>query len=359
MFMFIGMAGFLAFIVYLILSVISGLRKTGKAKKHLKMAAIMFVVFMVGAMNSSDELEEAPVETEATVTDEKQETAKEEQKEEIAPSAVADVKNAIQKGMDYQDYKQIEQDQLNVETGETYSIGNGNEGHVLKATDGYVVVGTDYSKVLSVESFASNEEAKSYADRLVKEAEAAELAAKEKIYEESKIKLSGSGDESTDMINLQAGFAVFEGNYTGGSNFIVKLMDEAGNNVELLVNEIGSYKGKTFAMINTTGNYYLDIKASGNWNFSISQQIPPTPAELPTEISGEGDDVVFVRAGGGNYKFTSTHQGSSNFIVRINGTGLLVNEIGNYSGSTRNKLENGDFAIVVKADGKWSIKIEE
>ena len=360
---FLGIIGFVGFLVFIVLGIVSAFRKTGKAKKQFIIAGILFVVFIVGAgsAGTSEESASKPKEDEKSAQQEEAKEKKEKkEKKEIPPSTVADVTSAVTVGMDFKTYTDVKDSKLNVEHPESLSIGNGNVGSVLQATDGFVVVGTDGVTVLSVDTFASLEEAKAYGEKLNAEAEAAKEAEKLKKFEDSKLSLSGSGDTASDMIELEAGFAVFEGSYSGSGNFIVQLMDENGNNVELLVNEIGSYNGKTFAVINTAGNYYLNVTASAGWNFTIYQSVPPNIADAPTELSGRGDDVIFVNAKSGNYKFTSTHQGSSNFIVRLNGSGLLVNEIGNYSGSTRQKLgTSGAYAFVVNADGNWSIKIEE
>lgn len=358
LFDFLGIIGLIGFIVFIVLGLLSVIRKTGKAKKQFIIAGILFIVFFIGAVASGPSEEgtaDKPAKAEA-----EQEEAKEEKKAEIAPSVVADITSAITVGMEFDAFIDVKDNNLNVEQPDSLSIGNGNVGTVLQATDGLVVVGTDGEKVLSVETFATLEEAKAHSEKLYAEAEAAKEAEKLQKFEESKLSLSGSGDAATELIELKAGFAVFEGSYSGSRNFIVQLMDENGNNVELLVNEIGAYNGKTFAIIKTDGNYYLNVKASGSWNFSIYQSAPPNMVNAPTELSGSGDDVVFINAKSGNYKFTSTHQGSSNFIVRLNGTGLLVNEIGNYNGSTREQLStSGVYAFVVNADGKWSIKIEK
>lgn len=44
----------------------------------------------------------------------------------------------------------------------------------------------------------------------------------------------------------------------------MQLIVDSGNTIELLVNEIGPYQGKTFALIPATGEYLLDITADGN-----------------------------------------------------------------------------------------------
>ncbi|PMC40162.1 hypothetical protein CJ195_00125 [Bacillus sp. UMB0899] len=74
--------------------------------------------------------------------------------------------------------------------------------------------------------------------------------------------------------------------------------------MELLVNTIGNYKGKTVAVIPADGNYYLNVTAGGKWNFSIYQTPRLDIAEAPTTLEGTGDDVVFFNTTSGNHKFT-------------------------------------------------------
>lgn len=226
----------------------------------------------------------------------------------------------------------------------------------MTATDGIVVVSVDGVKVFAVNQFKTMDEVKEFEKAELAKAEVAE---KQKL-EASKININGSGDTASDALPLKAGFAIFEGENKGGSNFAVHLQDSNGNNLELLVNTIGSYKGKTFAMIPNDGDYYLNITSSGQWNYSISQFVPFEMPDAPSVIEGSGDDVVFVNAKSGNYKLSFNNTGESNFVVLLNGGDLLVNEIGSYQGSTRKNLStDGPYAFVVKSDGNWSINIEK
>ncbi|MCM3729396.1 hypothetical protein M3226_27770 [Neobacillus cucumis] len=94
-------------------------------------------------------------------------------------------------------------------------------------------------------------------------------------------------------------------------------------------------------------------------NFTVSN-LPGYVPNAPTTLKGTGDDVVFFNANSRNYKFSFTHQGQSNCAVKLNGSGLMVNVIGNYSGSMRQKLgTDGVYLLQIIADGNWTATIEK
>lgn len=71
--------------------------------------------------------------------------------------------------------------------------------------------------------------------------------------------------------------------------------------------------------------------------------------------SGAGDGVFLYS--GSAVKLAVTHNGSSNFVVSEENSaafhmGLLVNEIGAYSGTV--PLGAGPAAIIIQADGSWT-----
>ena len=53
------------------------------------------------------------------------------------------------------------------------------------------------------------------------------------------------------------------------SNFIIWLMDNQGNEIDLVANEIGNFNGSKAVSITQSGNYLLNIDADGNWEVSI------------------------------------------------------------------------------------------
>lgn len=179
--------------------------------------------------------------------------------------------------------------------------------------------------------------------------------------EELTTTISGSTDMGTDAISLEEGFAVIESTYNGSGNFAVVLQDSQGQMLDLLVNEIGSYKGKSFVWVEETGDYYLNINGNqGDWNIKIMQYRPLDVENLPGILKGNGDDVIFFEINQGSYQIALTHNGSSNFVVTVNAVNLLVNEIGNYEGSQRFSFENSStYVFVVKADGDWTITVKE
>jgi sortase (surface protein transpeptidase) len=367
---FIAGVGFLGFVVFIVIGLISLIKRNGKAKKNFGIAVGLFVLFMIGVVNS-DSAEEATTEakTKEGVSKEtkeekpqKEEKKKDEKAEEKkpAPSSVSDVLAVVKIEMSDKEFKKVKEGQLNVEHPKSISVGNGNVGYVLQATDGLVVANTDGEKIFDVVQFKTMDEVDHYEKDSVAKAEAKRKEEAKKEREASKIALNGSGDTASDAIKLKGGWAIFEGTHNGGANFIVQLQDANGDDLELLVNTIGSYKGKTFAQIPADGDYFLNINADGAWNFNIYQSPPADVADAPATLQGNGDDVVFFNAKSDTYKFTFTHKGQGNFIVLLNGEGLMVNEIGSYSGSTRQNLgTDGFYALVINADGAWTAKVEK
>ena len=341
----------LVFVIYLVLGIIAVFKKNGTAKKKF---IISIVFFVLSALTLPDTETTTNENNESKSTNEKIEKEEQtEEKEKTKELTKEQIKSQVEVGMTFKDFSNLAQDALNVKLHDYISLGNNVIGIPMQATDGLVLLTSDLKTISEIHEFENLDEAKKYGLEV-------EAKAKAQAYEDSKIKLSGSGDSATELIKLSSGFAVFEGQHTGSSNFIVKLMDENGNSQDLLVNKIGSYKGKTFANISSSGSYYLEVKAGGNWNFTITQGFPLEMNKVPTSFNGNGDDVVFFEADKGNYKFTFNHSGSSNFIVKLNGSSLMVNKIGQYQGNMRKKLDtDGVYVLVIRADGDWSVTIEE
>jgi hypothetical protein len=175
--------------------------------------------------------------------------------------------------------------------------------------------------------------------------------------ERSNRRLSGTG---TDVItgsipDDRMTIATIE--HTGASNFIVWAVDDEGEKLDLLVNEIGDYSGtRSVNFGSARGLRGIDIQADGAWSMVIQ------PANWAHELTasggdGRGEDIVDAsRLAGAVVRLT--HDGDSNFVIWVydddgERIDLLVNEIGEYAGTHR--VPNGAAWFDVSADGNWTV----
>ena len=180
------------------------------------------------------------------------------------------------------------------------------------------------------------------------------------------LSFSGQGHRAISSIQLDTGLTIITLTHTGSANFVVWLRDSNGDDVDLLVNEIGPFNGSTALGIATSGNYALDIDADGAWTIKIEQLKPTSAPGVPHTFTGTGpeasplfwlDDALTT--------FDMSHDGSSNFAIWLldsNGdpVDLLVNEIGDFDGSTAVGVPAaGVYILDVEADGDWTVSVEQ
>lgn len=133
--------------------------------------------------------------------------------------------------------------------------------------------------------------------------------------------------------------------HTGSSNFVLQ------SSSELLVNEIGNYEGVTL----TEDAGSLQVTADGPWRIEFRSIRSAQPYAGP-KTDGRGDNVLLYNGPSGVGAFS--HAGESNFVVdEYGGNGLLVNEIGNYTG--RVPISEGPVLLVISADGNWSVAVTD
>ncbi|GAA4562793.1 hypothetical protein GCM10023176_05310 [Micromonospora coerulea] len=84
---------------------------------------------------------------------------------------------------------------------------------------------------------------------------------------------------------------------------------------------------------------------------------PPTPK--PKVVKGRGDDLVRIRELTDLSVVKFTCKCTSNTVLRSDGDGLLVNEIGSYSGKRWINLEEGSMTtqFEIEASGSWTLTI--
>ncbi|MFB3107248.1 MAG: S-layer homology domain-containing protein, partial [Pseudomonadales bacterium] len=171
--------------------------------------------------------------------------------------------------------------------------------------------------------------------------------------------VSGTGNDVIDFQIPGDVPAVLDLTHNGTSNFIVWSLDTSFAKIDLLVNEIGNYQGRRMVH----GGWFtqpelvrhLEIKADGAW--SITAQPMSAARSMTSSLTGSGDDIV--RYEGSASTLTSTHDGTSNFIIwgyESDGkiAGLIVNEIGSYSGT--DLIDFGTAIFDITADGNWTLK---
>lgn len=167
---------------------------------------------------------------------------------------------------------------------------------------------------------------------------------------------TGTGD---NLVTLPSGASagIVTATHDGGGNFAISVLDASNDSTgQLLVNTIGKYSGTSEFGFNSLGEgVTLEVSADGKWSLTIAP-ISTAPALL---AEGAGDRVFLYDGAAG--KLTATHAGSGNFaVVEETGEdfsfGLLINEIGAYSGTV--PLSSGPSVIVVTADGKWTLDAE-
>jgi hypothetical protein len=163
------------------------------------------------------------------------------------------------------------------------------------------------------------------------------------------INISGSGAKSTDFFEISGGLTVFDFSNNGGGNFIAMILDENGEELDLLVNEIGTVKGKKATYL-PNGKYFINVQNGGTWEFNILQPRNLERATIPYTFEGNFPDISKVIFADKLIQVDYTYSGEGNFIVMLlNEFGeqqdLLVNEIGNSTGSTTIKGNGNKYII--------------
>lgn len=167
--------------------------------------------------------------------------------------------------------------------------------------------------------------------------------------------VTGTGDA---VVPLPAGATagIVTATHDGAANFAVQVLDAANQSTgELLVNTIGAYAGSTVFGLRAFGEgTTLQVSADGAWSITVA----PLSAAPPLAPAGAGDGVFLYDGPVGT--LTATHDGDGNFAVSENTGaafefGLLINEIGPYSGTV--PLSAGPSVVDVTANGGWTLTV--
>jgi len=159
--------------------------------------------------------------------------------------------------------------------------------------------------------------------------------------------------EATSKFSLETGLSVFRMNHDGDRNFIVWLLNDEGDQIDILVNKIGEFDGSKAVGITKQGDYILDINADGSWTINIEQPRPSYAPPVPKTLKGTGQQASeMFYLDKGLARFEMTHDGDRNFIV-------WLNKIGEFDGSKAVSIrKGGNYLLSISADGNWEISIE-
>ena len=167
---------------------------------------------------------------------------------------------------------------------------------------------------------------------------------------------SGTGDTVLRSISVSLPSSLHFQTHSDGNNVVKAYYGDSDYDCDLLVNAIDSYDGYTYLIPGRT--YDFEISCDGKWNLEIF-----TVGFLGEKYFVGTDDCVTNIIQPLSKYYTINYNGEGNFVVKQwYGTGehdydLLVNEIGEYSGTVRiSKASEKCFFEVIADNGVWSIR---
>lgn len=200
-------------------------------KKYKMVIACLGYLFIISAIMSGIFGEESTEKTTAPKEDETKvaQTSAKPVKEEILLS-MEQIKTEVKKDLSFPEEYNAAKEKLKITTEENISIGNGNVGSVIKASDGFVVANINGEKITDVLTFKTMDEVKVYEkDALAKaeKAEKEEAAAKE-VVAEDKVKEDSVPREYTSALTKAESYA--ETMYMSKAGIYDQLTSEYGEN---------------------------------------------------------------------------------------------------------------------------------
>ena len=174
--------------------------------------------------------------------------------------------------------------------------------------------------------------------------------------ERKAVPVDGSGDRNVGLPAELSPPLIVHARHNGSGSFVVRGLDAAGNETQVLATALGRYDG-TFAVgfvdACTAPTVGLHIAASGPWHLDLADaRFAPV---FVNGVAGKGDSVFTYN--GKATKAVVTFSGRSRFVATTFGAGgpkLLARS----TGPTRVAvaLPKGPIFIAVTAEGAWSIR---
>lgn len=100
----------------------------------------------------------------------------------------------------------------------------------------------------------------------------------------------GTGRQMTLPFPLQVGLARFDVEHAGDGEFVVLLLDGAGNVVERLVRAMGPVRASTAVRISGADSYLFDVRASGGWSIRLREDAAGAGIGPVRDSFAEGHD---------------------------------------------------------------------
>ena len=225
--------------------------------------------------------------------------------------------------------------------------------------------------------------------------------------------LTGEGPSRTDLIIMSDGLLMVKATHSGSGEFVVTVFNEdhargaaaSGMGVhtgagsakgrDVTINARGAYDGSRLIRINPgglfgldPGLYFVDVIADGAWTVELSQPRWDEGDPLPVSTSGSGDMVIGpIQLTAGSLPLKATHDGSEPFVVELlkgyatdeavipemESPNAIINILGQ-ANETKSVTVNpaamanfagfrgifeGVYAIVIEANGAWTISLGE
>lgn len=86
------------------------------------------------------------------------------------------------------------------------------------------------------------------------------------------VELSGDGSQLTEGFDLPGGGYRVSSTYNGAqTNFSAWLVDEVGEETDLVANEVGSSADVSTVISVSAGKYFFDVEAGGNWTIKVER----------------------------------------------------------------------------------------
>lgn len=169
---------------------------------------------------------------------------------------------------------------------------------------------------------------------------------------------SGTGDNVIDIQKPGDVVLAYVRGNAGSRYFAVESYNDAGEQVDLLVNTTDPYEGIVLVDVGDDDNSTrLQVQAEGEWSIELRPLNTARRVSVPGTIEGTGDDVIIIDGEPDIAQISGNADGRYFGVIGYsNRSNLLVNTTDPYDG--RVILARDIILIEVTAVGAWTITFE-